>query len=301
MSDPLTNAIDENRAARREHTEALEENRAAREVNGIARAGAGAGQMPSSVNLSFTVNVSIGPGGISVGVAGLPGSSTTQTGTTQTGVVAPIASLADFAMEAQQRSEWCWAAVAASVGGFLKRTAPGGAPWRQCEIAATVFSADPPATVVLPKPPDVCSAPPDASGDWCNLPGPLSVALAAVDADGPFHATPGHNTPGELATLEGLIIDAIGQRSALGALIQGKSLDAQGKPFTWGHYVAVIGYQKGATPGDTRVLVADPWGDSTGPTPSTQASVKDMALSTLAHGYFEAGDLWAYYYFTKSA
>jgi len=41
----------------------------------------------------------------------------------------------NFAMQQQQQTEWCWAAVSSSVSGFYGAPAgPSGGPWQQCEV-----------------------------------------------------------------------------------------------------------------------------------------------------------------------
>jgi Papain-like cysteine protease AvrRpt2 len=43
-----------------------------------------------------------------------------------------------FIMQSQQQTEWCWAAVSASVAGFFNSLGPAGTPWKQCEVANKV-------------------------------------------------------------------------------------------------------------------------------------------------------------------
>jgi hypothetical protein len=43
-----------------------------------------------------------------------------------------------FTMQSQQQTEWCWAAVAASVASYFNSAGPSGGPWRQCEIVSNV-------------------------------------------------------------------------------------------------------------------------------------------------------------------
>ena len=43
-----------------------------------------------------------------------------------------------FSMQLQQQTEWCWAAVAASIAAYFNSSGPSGGPWRQCEVANTV-------------------------------------------------------------------------------------------------------------------------------------------------------------------
>lgn len=40
-----------------------------------------------------------------------------------------------FAMESQQQTNWCWAAVAVSVATFYGTTQPSSSPWTQCALA----------------------------------------------------------------------------------------------------------------------------------------------------------------------
>lgn len=39
-----------------------------------------------------------------------------------------------FAMQSQQQTEWCWAAVAASVAGYFGSAGPSGGLWQQCDV-----------------------------------------------------------------------------------------------------------------------------------------------------------------------
>jgi hypothetical protein len=43
-----------------------------------------------------------------------------------------------FVMQSQQQTNWCWAAVAASVAAYFNSAGPSGGPWKQCEIAGNV-------------------------------------------------------------------------------------------------------------------------------------------------------------------
>jgi hypothetical protein len=45
-----------------------------------------------------------------------------------------------FSMQSQLQSNWCWAAVSASVAGFFGTVGPSGGPWQQCEIANAEFA-----------------------------------------------------------------------------------------------------------------------------------------------------------------
>jgi hypothetical protein len=40
-----------------------------------------------------------------------------------------------FVMDPQRQSEWCWAAVSASVASYYGTAGPSGGPWQQCELA----------------------------------------------------------------------------------------------------------------------------------------------------------------------
>jgi hypothetical protein len=40
-----------------------------------------------------------------------------------------------FAMQSQLQSNWCWAAVSASVAQFFGSASPSGAAWQQCSVA----------------------------------------------------------------------------------------------------------------------------------------------------------------------
>ena len=82
--------------------------------------------------------------------------------------------MAQFTMQAQQETEWCWAAVAVSVHQFLDAAAAGA--WTQATLATPVLNLEhaiPPGTV--------CSRNPDR----CNLPARLDDALSVIGNLGP--------------------------------------------------------------------------------------------------------------------
>lgn len=46
-----------------------------------------------------------------------------------------------FTMQTQQQTEWCWAAVSASISSyFANPPGPSGGPWQQCEVASCALS-----------------------------------------------------------------------------------------------------------------------------------------------------------------
>src|SRR5580704_15794914 len=45
-----------------------------------------------------------------------------------------------FTMQSQQQTEWCWAAVAASIAAYFNSAGPSGGPWKQCEVVKIVRS-----------------------------------------------------------------------------------------------------------------------------------------------------------------
>jgi hypothetical protein len=72
-----------------------------------------------------------------------------------------------FSMQAQQQTNWCWAAVSASVASYFNTPGPSGTPWQQCEIASAEFA-----------PVSCC---PNGSAPACNRDWYLDKALTRVN------------------------------------------------------------------------------------------------------------------------
>jgi len=71
-----------------------------------------------------------------------------------------------FLMQGQLESEWCWAAVSASVAGYFNTAGPSGGPWQQCEIVNAELSQT------------TCCA--NGSASACNRDWYLDLALTRV-------------------------------------------------------------------------------------------------------------------------
>ena len=80
-----------------------------------------------------------------------------------------------FAMQTQQQTMWCWAAVATSVALYF---GPASG-WTQCQVAGATLGR-----------PDCCGPPPASP---CNTPNYLDRALSAVSHFS--HMAPGQVTP----------------------------------------------------------------------------------------------------------
>jgi hypothetical protein len=137
-----------------------------------------------------------------------------------------------FPMQSQQQSNWCWAAVSASVASYYNTPGPSGRPWQQCEIANAEFG--------------VATCCQNGSSIVCNKDWYLDKALQRVNhLAGP--ATPG---PAPFAS----ITQEIDSNHLVGVRI--------GWYGDGGHFVALSGYDD--TNGNQIVDVEDPiYGPST--------------------------------------
>jgi hypothetical protein len=167
--------------------------------------------------------------------------------------------LTNFSMQNtdSQGTNWCWAAVAASISASLGgSTGPSGGPWQQCEIAYSVLNQ-----------PTCCD---DPSADACNQEMPLEDGLQLV----------GHMAPG--ATI-------LGANVGFG-YIQGR-IDLQlpvpvrigwrPDPINAGHFVCLTGYDETAQTVD----VEDPrYGSKTYP------------FSEFANFYHDGAGKWTHTY-----
>jgi hypothetical protein len=168
--------------------------------------------------------------------------------------------LTNFSMQFtdSKGTNWCWAAVAASISASLGgSTGLSGGPWQQCEIASSVLNQ-------LSQP-TCCD---DPSTDACNVGAPLEDALRCV----------GHMAPG--ATVLGADVGF--------GYIQGQ-IDAQlpvpvrigwqPDPVDLGHYVCLIGYDETKQTVD----VADP---QSGP------GSKSYGFDEFANAYRDGAGQW---------
>src|SRR5450755_5091717 len=74
----------------------------------------------------------------------------------------------DFSMQYREQSEWCWAAVSASISSYFGGPAgPAGGPWLQCQVASSVLGQ-----------PDCCA---DGSTASCNQDWYLQDGLTCVN------------------------------------------------------------------------------------------------------------------------
>ena len=130
--------------------------------------------------------------------------------------------LTNFSMQLtdSKGTNWCWAAVAASISASLGgSTGPSGGPWQQCEVASSVL-----------KQPTCCDDPSTAA---CNQEAPLEDALDCI----------GHMAPGA---------KVLGANVGFG-YIQAQ-IDAQlpvplrigwyPDPVDAGHFVCITGYDE---------------------------------------------------------
>jgi hypothetical protein len=135
-----------------------------------------------------------------------------------------------LAMQQQQKSEWCWAAVSASVDRFFRP----GSTHTQCDIAGSVLE--------LP-----CCNPTPAQAGPCNVPHDLHTVL------GRLHLLAGDPVLKPLTFPE--IQKEIDAARPICVLI--KWLDKNGQP-TRGHFIAISGYR--VTPAQKQFLsIADPF------------------------------------------
>ncbi|KYF69732.1 hypothetical protein BE11_26345 [Sorangium cellulosum] len=120
--------------------------------------------------------------------------------------------ISDFTMEEVQSTNWCWAAIAVSVGNFYET-----GPWTQCKVANSVLGHAPGGT-------HDCCDPSNIMGPACDTPWDLDVALRHTGSRGDMIQSP--------ASIE-QIRDAIDNRRPLCFLVEFR----QG-----GHYAVIIGY-----------------------------------------------------------
>ncbi|MBX9648357.1 MAG: hypothetical protein K2X57_15040 [Xanthobacteraceae bacterium] len=135
-----------------------------------------------------------------------------------------------FDMEQQEKSNWCWAAVAASVAHFFRPADPV----KQCSIAnGELRRSD-------------CCANCDGADDPCNVPGYMMSSLYRV---GHFRKWLARQAPGP-----GQIEKEFHRGYPLCARVVWNGGGS--------HYLTIVGYAKPAdSPSDcmTGVAVADPW------------------------------------------
>ncbi|MER6914562.1 papain-like cysteine protease family protein [Streptomyces sp. NPDC000594] len=125
-----------------------------------------------------------------------------------------------FSMQGQLKSNWCWAAVAASVSAYYHP----GAAWAQCDVANSNLGRS-----------DCCGTPP---GDPCNVTSVLDVPLGIV---GCFDRMVG------TATSQVEIITEVGAGRPLCIRVQWSD--------GGGHFLSAIGYVDDA---DSVDIVDDP-------------------------------------------
>jgi hypothetical protein len=139
-----------------------------------------------------------------------------------------------FDMQLQLQSEWCWAAVTASLSEFLTPASP----MTQCQVANQFLKKS--------SPPIDCCQNPDAPA--CNQSNSLSNVLQATGWLGCYH--PFHLPPDVIRNL-------INKGKPLPILINWR--DGNGK-FSGGHFIVItgVGPDHPTGHGDTMIAVEDP-------------------------------------------
>jgi hypothetical protein len=133
-----------------------------------------------------------------------------------------------FAMQQQQQTEWCWAAVSASVSRFFGAPAgPSGGPWQQCQVVNNEQNQT------------TCCQ--DGSTAACNVPWYLEKGLSCVG----HLASPPTSGSASFAYVQGEVNGGRPVGVRIGWFGGG------------GHFVVLKGYDDSGT--NQLVDVEDPW------------------------------------------
>lgn len=136
------------------------------------------------------------------------------------GNVATSDYISNFTMQAQDVTQWCWAAVSSSTSFFFNSSSP----WTQCKIVDKNFSRN-----------DCCSNK-DSSG--CNIAYRLDLGLTTT-------GNYSNAKPGSLTLLD--LKDEIKNKRPMHVFLSGGA----------GHFVAITGYSTNSNK-ETRYRVQDP-------------------------------------------
>jgi hypothetical protein len=165
-------------------------------------------------------------------------------------------------MQRQQHSNWCWAAVAASVAHFFDKSSQ----WTQCVLASQQLN----------QPNNGCCTNGD-DPDTCNQVSHLEKSLSLIR-----HRNPDTDNPSDGIASPEVIKQEIDLGRPIGVRIGwDDSLDQ-------GHFILVTGYDDG-TP-DLTVMINDPENPDGSP-PSK------CPYSALEHGYLSESGVWKNTYF----
>lgn len=132
-----------------------------------------------------------------------------------------------FAMQSQQQTNWCWAAVSVSVANYFNTPGPQGGSWQQCDVANAEFGQT------------TCCQ--DGSTSLCNRDWYLDRALTRVN----HLAGPPQTGPGLYSYIQQEIDANRPVPVRIGWYGDG------------GHFLALSGYDD--TNGNQIVDVEDPW------------------------------------------
>ncbi len=194
------------------------------------------------------------------------------TGASGGAAVAQAVQLA-FTMQVQEQSNWCWAAVATSVGLFFRTGL-----WTQCGVASSSIPAFPGSDSSAPTP-QCCS---DGTGN-CNTYGYLDVALETTESFASFAA-------GAL-DFESLTTDLNDQRPVCVRIAW--------NPISLGaaHFVAIVGCSTDPSTDTRYVDVADPATGSIATCPFGDQSDP----TAFPNQYDGIGGQWSYTYLTANS
>jgi hypothetical protein len=156
-----------------------------------------------------------------------------------------------FRIQRQQESEWCWAAVAASVDHYFDPQST----LEQCDVASKTLPVEYPPDPNNPNDPN--KLPPSDCGcccqcccdpDSCDKPTKLEIALQKVNK--------WRNTLFRPLTFEEVQRE-IDHGRPIGVGIKWQSGGTNGGPATTGHFVAIRGYRL-LSSGACQLYIADP-------------------------------------------